>query len=100
MRLISTDVGQGSVLGTLLFLNNINDLLKSFRVLKFSLYADEICLSLVSNHFSNLMDVFNSEVANLDSWFKANYLNLNSSQRQGTRSFITVRSHNSCTRSC
>ena len=44
------------------------------------MYADDTCLSLASNHLPNLTDVLNSEVANVDSWFKANYLTLNPSK--------------------
>ena len=78
--LISTGVVQGSVLGPLIFIIYSSDLVKSSRVQKFSLYADDTCLSLASNLLPSLMDVFNSEVANVDCWFKTNYLTLNPSK--------------------
>ena len=62
------------------FIIYIDEWVKSFCDLKCSLYADDTCLSLASSQLHILMEVFNSEVAHVDSWFKANYLTLNPSK--------------------
>ena len=80
LRQISAGVVQGSILGPLLFIIYINDLVKSSRLLKFSLYADDTSLSMASNDLGNLMGLFSSEVALVDGWFRANYLTLNPSK--------------------
>ena len=79
LRIISTVLVQGSILGPLLFIIYSNDSVKISSVLKFSLQAEDTCLSLASNHLPYLMEVFKSEVAHLGNWFKANYLTLNPS---------------------
>ena len=80
LRRMSTGVVQGSILTPLFFIIYIIDLVIYFRVLKFSLHANDMCLSLASNHFLYLMEVFNSEVAHVVSWFKANFPILNPSR--------------------
>lgn len=79
-RQISAGVVEESAHGTHLFITCINDLVKTSRLLKFSLYAEDTGLCMTSNHLGNLMEMFNSDVAHVDGWLRANSLTLNSSK--------------------
>ena len=54
--------------------------MKYFSNLNSSIYANDNCLSLVSNHVPNIMELLNTEVEHVYGWFKASYLTLNPSK--------------------
>ena len=75
---ISSGVPQGSILGPLLFLLNINDIVNCSSLLKFIIFADDTNLFHSAKNITQLVLEVNQELTNLNSWFQANKLSLNS----------------------
>ena len=44
------------------------------------LYADDTCALISGNNLNNLIDMLNTELISLNSWFKANKLSLNTNK--------------------
>ena len=74
---ITCGVPQGSVLGPLLFLIYINDIVKSSKILKFQLFADDTCLFYSHRDTKTIESTVNSELTLIYDWLLANKLSLN-----------------------
>ena len=68
---------QGSMLGPLLFILYVNDLNKSFTMLKSIHFADDSTLYLDINTSNGHISMINSELAQVQTWINANKLSLN-----------------------
>ena len=68
---------QGSVLGPLLFILNINDMCNVSKLLKFILFADDTNLFRSSDNLEQLCHVVSAKLNKLNIWFKVNKLSLN-----------------------
>ena len=77
VRLITTGVPQGSILGSLLFLLYINDICKSSTYLTFILYADDTNICFSSANVSDTCEIINRELKNVMQWFITNRLSVN-----------------------
>ena len=74
---VTCDVPQGSNLGPLLFLVNINDLQNCFNCGTPRMFADDTSVSYASDSLDELQNVLNSELKCLHSWLITNRLSLN-----------------------
>ena len=77
---IISGVAQGSIIAPLLFIIYINDVVRSSRILRYVLYADDTSVFLSSKNLNSLIDTVNSEMRKVQAWFEANQLLLNSNK--------------------
>ena len=74
---IKCGVPQGSILGPLLFLLYINDLPASSKLSELILFADDTNIFYSHRNIKDLFKTVNSELSQINEWFKANKLSLN-----------------------
>ena len=77
VRHIETGVPQGSCLGPLLFLIDINDLPQAVQDSVVSMYADVTSLCYRSSDITQLNEAINNDLSTLDTWLQGNNLTLN-----------------------
>ena len=76
-KYIKCGVPQGSILGPLLLLLYINDLCDASKALDFILFADDTNIFYSHKDQNYLMEIVNTELKKLSSWFQANKLSIN-----------------------
>ena len=74
---VDCEIPQGSILGPLLFILNMNDICNVSKLMFTILYADDTCVLLRGTDLSKLIKLINSELNLLSTWFKSNKLSLN-----------------------
>ena len=74
---VTCGVPQGSILGPLLFILNMNDICNVSELLFTILYADDTCVLLSGKDLTKLIMVINAELKSLSAWFRSNKLTVN-----------------------
>ena len=74
---INCDVPQGSILGLVLFLLNINDLNQALKFCKVHHFADDTKLLCMSNFINKLNKLVNADLKHLVNWLNANKISHN-----------------------
>ena len=77
-------VPQGSILGPLLFLLYVNDLHQASNAIKPIMFADDTNFFYSHRNIKLLFDTVNKELKNVNEWFKANKLSLNTKKTEYT----------------
>ena len=68
---------QGSILGPQLFILYVNDMCNVSKLLKFILFADDTNIFYSHDRLPELVNVLNTELDNMYTWFCVNKLSLN-----------------------
>ena len=76
-KIITYGVPLASILGLLLFILNMNDFSKSSDLLFSILFADDTSVFIEGTHFTNISQILNTELENVNIWLKANKLTVN-----------------------
>ena len=74
---ITCGVPQGSILGPRLFILYVNDMCNVSKLLKFILFADDTNIFYSHDRLPELVNVLNTELDNMYTWFCVNKLSLN-----------------------
>ena len=74
---IKCGVPQGSILGPTLFIMYINDIVKSSKIMKFVLFADDTNIIISGQNREQLLKQITNEMNKLKRWFNVNKLSLN-----------------------
>ena len=74
---VQTGIGQGTILGPLIFIFYINDIVSVLDVLKVNMYADDCILYTSGNEWNRMSQKIQPELDNIHEWCTANRLRLN-----------------------
>ena len=77
VKIVKCGVPQGSMLGSLLFPNFVNDLSNSTKVLDLVLFADDTNLFCSDSNIRTLFETANQELSQINDWFLPKKLSLN-----------------------
>ena len=91
-KTMNIGVGQGSIIGPILFLFYINDLPNVSKLLKTVLFADDTTLFLSHDSSNSVYNDINGELCKFSEWFNANRISVNLDKTYfsifSTRNFI------------
>ena len=76
-RNITHGVPQGSILGPLLFILNVNDFSRSSDLLFSILFADDTSVFIEGHSYAEVIEILNNELLKVSDWLMANKLTIN-----------------------
>ena len=77
---VQTGIGQGTVLGPILFIFYINDIISVIRTMKINMYADDCILFTSGNDWQKMLETMQPEIDNIQRWYDNNMLKVNVSK--------------------
>ena len=76
IRNITHGVPQGSILGPLLYILNVNDFAKSSDLLFSILFADDTSVFIEGHSYAVVIEIINNELLKVSDWLLANKLTI------------------------
>ena len=70
---VQTGIGQGTVLGPILFIFYINDIISVIRTMKINMYADDCILFTSGNDWQKMLEKMQPEIDNIQRWYNNNF---------------------------
>ena len=70
-------LNQGSILGPLLFILNVNDFSRSSDLLFSILFADDTSVFIEGHSYAEVIEILNNELLKVSDWLMANKLTIN-----------------------
>ena len=89
-QLVKYGVPQGSILGPLLFLVQINDLTKVVKVCSIQMYADDNVIYVSHKSISEVQKALTSDMANIEKWLEDNRLIINLKMEKRKLCFLVL----------
>ena len=77
---VKTGIGQGTILGPLIFIFYINDIVTCIGRLKINMYADDCILFRSGNNWDRMVNPIQSDLDNVYRWCERNMLKLNTTK--------------------
>ena len=77
VKKVQSGIGQGTILGPILFILYINDIVNHMKDAKINMYADDCVIYYTGNNWERVQNVLQDSLTNAMSWFKFNALKLN-----------------------
>ena len=74
---VVTGIGQGTILGPLIFILYINDIISVIHLLNINMYADDCMLFISGNDWNRMMLKIQPEVNDIQNWCVSNRLKIN-----------------------
>ena len=74
---IATGIGQGTILGPLIFIFYINDVLRHIGHLRVNMYADDCLIYKTGNNWERMVPIIQDGLDRFQSWCVDNCLKLN-----------------------
>ena len=78
--LIQSGIGQGTIVGPIIFLLYINDIVQMLPNVHINMYADDCMLYTSGNNWNNVYDCLQQSLSNFDMWCMQNDMVLNVSK--------------------
>ena len=89
---VNTGIGQGTILGPLIFVFYINDVMNNIGNLRINMYADDCLIYTIGNNWENIVPKLANGLYCFEAWCKRNSLKLNARKSKalvlGTKSKI------------
>ena len=77
IKTVTTGIGQGTILGPLIFIFYINDVIRNVANLRVNMYADDCLIYNIGNSWENMIPQIQSGLDCFQNWCKENCLKLN-----------------------
>ena len=74
---VISGIGQGTIIGPLLFIFYINDIVSVIKHLKINMYADDCILYTSGNDWNRMIQKIQPELLDVQRWYSANRLKIN-----------------------
>ena len=87
---VNTGIGQGTILGPLIFIFYINDVISNVANLRVNMYADDCLIYTVGNNWNLMSPKIQNGLNHFQNWCKDNCLKLNVKKNEILNSWFNI----------